>query len=230
MDTSDILFAIFMELLADADIASDFVYYNSIKDNKDINIHKRKAVFAFCIIGAFFLAIEKYYALLTWLVEDVHISLKMFCYITSVFEDFPMLIILLTIRQETGEVFNIEGKISFWLAVTSMFFKVKKFYYYYIYLGRDEAETTKSASNMAGYCQAICYVSTIIIIFFALHPTLWDSKKNSNHSSLQCFNQSLNLTFNQSLNLTLNQSSNQSIIRCLHQLSNQSSNQSNMSY
>ena len=60
MDTSDILFAIFMELLADADIASDFVYYNSIKDNKDINTHTRKALFAFCIIGAFFLAIEKY--------------------------------------------------------------------------------------------------------------------------------------------------------------------------
>ena len=121
--------------------------------------------------------------------------------LSGVLEDFPILITLLVIRQETGEVFNTEGKISFWLAVISMFFKASNYMYYSVGIsGGDYIERKRSRGATCACAFPPILIQFIITLFFALHPTLWNSKDNSNHKPDEGFNQ----TYNQSLNQTYN--------------------------
>ena len=122
--------------------------------------------------------------------------------LSGVLEDFPILIILLVIRQETGEVFTTEeGKISFWLAVISMFFKASNYMYYSLGIsGGDYIERKRSRGAKCACAFPPILIQFIITLFFALHPTLWNSKDNSNHKPDEGFNQ----TYNQSLNQTYN--------------------------
>ena len=187
--STNILFEIFMELLGDADVVSDFVYYNSIKDNKNIKKDTRNAVYVFCIIGAIWFGFEKFVKCLTWkkTEEDKLYPLKFGCYATLIGEDFPMLVILLIIRKETGEIFNTQGKVSFWLGVISLFFKTKNCFYY-VYFEEEirldfstllcndtnerDIETRRKEGKIGGYLAATIFTTIIIVLFFALHPIL----------------------------------------------------------
>ena len=180
-DVGNLLFEIFMELLGGADVSSDFIYYNSIKDNKDIDKDTRKAVFVFSIIGAIVFGEEILFKIMTWkkTEDDENYWMKCIGYATGLMEDFPMLIILLKIRQQTGEEFNTEGKVSFWLAVISMFLKLyNTFYYSYKSENgdkeNDDIETKRIKAKKQGRRYAIAFTAIVIILFFALHPALWN--------------------------------------------------------
>ena len=166
---AECLFEIFMELLGDADIASDYIYYNSIRNNEDINIHSKNGVLAFCILGSFVFLSEKYYKLSTIKAKEgeQEYENKSLCYATGIMEDFPMLIILLTIRKETGQKFNTEGEISFWLATTSMFFKI----YMYVKLTPRHKRFCQLFGRQAGnsyFCPTVMTL-IVIIVYIALN-------------------------------------------------------------
>lgn len=150
-NTRKILSEIFLIFLGCGDIASDFTYYYSIKDNKDINIDTRNSSFAFCIIGSIFFTVEIFIKCITWdLTErDKGYATKALCYGTGIWEDFPMLIILLNIRKETGEEFNTEGEFSYWLAVICLFFKVKNGMYLMLLSDKPLAESLDNINDLA---------------------------------------------------------------------------------
>ena len=108
-------------LLGQFDIASDFWYWSTIKDNHKIDVHARNAVLVFAIIGALL-------EVISWCQKAMADKEAPHCpahqgtrYFSIPFlEDFPQIILLCAIKEQTGKRWTLVASISYWVAASSI--------------------------------------------------------------------------------------------------------------